>query len=137
VAARIARALPQSQVRGEGDILWVDRDSILSVARFLKEEPGLEMDYLANLTAVDFLDHFQVVYHLTSVKHNHSLVLKVRLTGREDLRVPSVTPLWKGADLQEREVYDLLGIDFPGHPNLKRILLYEGFPGHPLRKDFV
>jgi NADH-quinone oxidoreductase subunit C len=137
VAAKIVEALPGAGVRGEGGAIWVEARDLFPVARYLKEERGLAMDYLANLTAVDYLDHFEVVYHLLSMQHKHSLVLKVRLEGREGLEVPSVTPLWKGADFQEREVYDLLGIAFSGHPNLKRILTWEGFPGHALRKDFV
>ena len=137
VAEGVQGALPGAGVKGEGGTIWVEARDLLPVARYLKEEPGLAMDCLANLTAVDYLDHFEVVYHFLSIQHNHSLVLKVRLEGREGLEVPSVTPLWKGADLQEREVYDLLGIAFSGHPNLKRILTWEGFPGHALRKDFV
>jgi len=137
VAAKIKGALPGAGVKGEGGTLWVEARDLFPVARYLKEEPGLAMDYLANLTAADYLDHFEVVYHFLSMQHNHSLVLKVRLEGRGELGVPSVTPLWKGADFQEREVYDLLGIAFSGHPNLKRILTWEGFPGHALRKDFV
>ena len=137
VAAKIEGAVLGAGVKGEGGTLWVQGSDLVPVARYLKEEPGLAMDCLANLTAVDYLDHFEVVYHLLSIQHNHSLVLKVRLEGREGLGMPSVTPLWKGADLQEREVYDLLGISFSGHPNLKRILTWEGFPGHALRRDFV
>ncbi|HJW88838.1 MAG TPA: NADH-quinone oxidoreductase subunit C [Dehalococcoidia bacterium] len=137
VASQVQAALLGAEVKGEGGILWVEARDLFPVARHLKEEAPLAMDCLANLTAVDYLDHFEVVYHFLSLQHNHSLVLKVRLEGREGLTVPSVTPLWKGADLQEREVYDLLGIAFSGHPNLKRILTWEGFPGHALRKDFV
>jgi NADH-quinone oxidoreductase subunit C len=95
------------------------------------------MDYLNNLTAVDRLDYFEVVYHLSSLTHNHSLVLKTKCFGRDNPSVPSVVGLWRGADFQEREVYDLMGIAFSGHPNLKRILLWEGYPGHPLRRDYL
>ena len=69
--------------------------------------------------------------------HNQSAILKAKLYGREDLALPSVVSVWQGADLQEREVWDLMGIAFTGHPNLKRVMLWEGFPGHPLRKDFL
>jgi NADH-quinone oxidoreductase subunit C len=137
VVARIQGALPGAVARAEGGTIWVEPRDLLTVARYLKEEPGLAMDYLANLTATDYIDHFEVVYHFHSTQHNHSAVLKVRLEGREGLEVPSVTALWKGADLQEREAYDFLGITFTGHPNLKRILTWEGFPGYPLRRDFV
>ena len=78
-----------------------------------------------------------MVYHLTSISHNQSLVIKTRIFDREDPVVPSVISLWRGADYQEREVWDLMGIRFTGHPNPKRIMLWEGFPGHPLRKDFI
>jgi NADH-quinone oxidoreductase subunit C len=78
-----------------------------------------------------------VIYQLTSFPHNHSATIKARVYGREGPELPSVTSLWQGADLQEREIWDLMGIRFTGHPNLKRVLLWEGFPGHPLRKDFT
>ena len=86
---------------------------------------------------MDYIEHFELVYHLLSLRRNSSLVVKSRVPGRENLEVPSVYEVWKGADLQEREVWDLMGIYFDGHPNMKRILLWEGFPGHPLRKDFL
>ena len=94
----------------------------------------LDLDYLSAITAVDFLEHFEVVYQLTSIEHNHSIVLKTRC-GRDE-KMPSVVSLWQGADLQERDIFDLMGIAFSGHPNLKRIFLWEGFKGHPLRKDW-
>ena len=71
------------------------------------------------------------------MRRNHSAILKTRRYGREEPSVDSVTSIWIGADLQEREIWDLMGIRFEGHPNLKRILLWENFPGHPLRKDFL
>ena len=107
------------------------------MAEFLKNTPVLDFDYLTNLTAVDYADYFEVVYHLVSLKHNHSLVLKTRCRDRDKPVVPSVVNLWRSADLQEREAYDLMGISFDGHPNLKRLLLWEGFVGHPLRRDYL
>ncbi len=114
----------------------VKPESLLNVALYLRDECGL--DYMADVTAVDRPEYFEVVYHLYSIKNQtpDTFVLKVYLEDKENPTVPSVTPLWKGADFQEREVYDLMGITFAGHPNLKRIMLWEGFPGHPLRKDF-
>ncbi len=111
-------------------------EALADVARFLHDECGL--DYLALLTAVDRPERFEVVYHLWSIKDQTTepFVLKVYIEDKEDPTVPSVTPIWRGANYQEREAYDLMGIRFEGHPNLKRILLWEGFPGHPLRKDF-
>ena len=116
--------------------LWVKPEAIVEVAAYLKAEPGLEMEYLNSVTAVDYIGHFEMIYHLTSFKHNHSAVVKARLYGRTDLEIPSVVEVWPGADYQEREIWDLMGIQFTGHPNLKRLMLWEGFPGHPLRKDF-
>lgn len=113
----------------------LDGGQLVEIARFLHE---LGYDYLCNLTAVDRPEYFEVVYHLYSIKDPAPpLALKVRLEDKEDPRLPSVTSVWQGANLQEREVYDLFGIVFEGHPKLERILLWEGFPGHPLRKDFV
>jgi NADH:ubiquinone oxidoreductase subunit C len=86
---------------------------------------------------VDYMDYFEVVYHLISLKHNHSLVLKTRCHDRGKPVVPSVVSLWRSADFQEREAYDLMGIVFDGHPNLRRLLLWEGFAGHPLRRDYL
>ena len=71
------------------------------------------------------------------MKHNHSLVVKTRCQGRDNLSLPSVVSLWRAADYQEREIYDLMGITFEGHPNMKRIVLWQGFQGHPLRKDYL
>ena len=78
-----------------------------------------------------------MVYHLTSLEHNHSLVIKTRIYERDNPGLDSVVSLWRGADLQEREIYDLMGIAFTSHPNLKRIFLWEGFEGYPLRKDYL
>lgn len=114
----------------------IKAEAVAEVARFLHDECGL--DYLALLTAVDLPERFEVVYHLWSIKDQTTepFVLKAYIEDKENPTVPSVTPIWRGANYQEREAYDLMGIRFEGHPNLKRILLWEGFPGHPLRKDF-
>ena len=92
---------------------------------------------LVAISAVDYIDSIELIYHLTSTIHNHSAVIKARLYNLDNLKAPSVVSLWKGADLQEREIWDLMGVRFEGHYNLKRILLWEGFPGHPLRKDYL
>jgi len=115
----------------------VNNDSLLAVAAFLKETPSLGFDYLNYITAIDYYDHFEVVYQLTSVKHNHSVVVKTRCHERENPVLPSLVIIWQAADYQEREIYDLMGIGFEGHPNMKRIVLWEGFQGHPLRKDYL
>jgi NADH-quinone oxidoreductase subunit C len=136
-ASQIAAAFPGADVKADGPAVVVAPDMVNKVCAFLKSAPGLEFDYLQNLTSTDYLDYFEVVYHLTSLKHNHSMVLKTRCFDRNNAEVASVTGVWRGADFQEREVYDLMGIKFTGHPNLKRILLWEGFPGHPLRRDYL
>ncbi len=118
------------------DSLLVKADSLLEAASYLKNTSGLEFDYFNFVTAVDYYSYFEVVYHLTSLKHNHSVFIKTRCYDRANPSVPSVVSLWQGADFQEREIYDLFGIKFEGHPNLKRIFLWEGFTGYPLRKDF-
>lgn len=112
----------------------VDAYDLFEVARHLKEEQGY--DYLSAITGVDYPDRFQVIYHLYSMREGEGpLILKVA-TSKEEPELPSVTPLWPGANFQEREVYDLMGIRFTEHPYLKRILLWEGYEGHPLRKGF-
>ena len=137
VAKKISEAFPGSVAAADKTAVIAINRSLYQVAESLKNTPEFAFDYLANLTAVDYLDYFEVVYHLTSLKHNHSLVLKTRCYDRDKPTVPSVVSLWRAADLQEREVYDLMGITFEGHPNLKRLLLWEGFPGHPLRRDYL
>ena len=117
--------------------VWVAPELILEMCTFLHNDPQQDYSLLNSITAVDYVDHFDVVYHLTSILRNASTVLKARLHGREDLALPSVTNVWQGADLQEREVFDLLGVSFTGHPNLKRLLTWEGFQGHPLRRDYL
>jgi len=136
VARQIGEYLPDSVAEFTEDTVFVKGEALLEVARFLKESPGLAFDYVTAITAVDFTDHFELVYHLTSIKNNHSIVLKARCYERENPTLPSVVRLWQGADFQEREIYDLMGISFDGHPNMKRIVLWEGFQGHPLRKDY-
>ena len=118
--------------------VWVQPDRVYEVCAGLRDRPEFKFDLLSSVTAVDFIDHFEMVYHFKSLPKNASAVLKAKCGwGRTAPEVPSVTPLWRGAELQEREVWDLMGVRFRGHPNHKRIMLWEGFPGHPLRKDFV
>ena len=136
LASRIEEKYAGSIEDSTQDCLVVKGDSLLKVARYLKDTDDLKLDYFNYVTAVDYYSYFEVVYQLTSTEHNHSLLLKTRCYDRENPKVPSVTGLWQGADFQEREIYDLMGINFEGHPNMKRIFLWDGFPGHPLRKDF-
>jgi len=137
VAEKIGEQLPGAVVEHNETVVLVKSESVFEVCRCLNQTAGLDFDYLVDLTGVDYLDYLEVVYHLVSMKHNHSLVIKTRCYDRQQPAVPSVTPIWEGADFQEREVYDLLGIRFEGHPNMKRIFLWEGFQGHPLRRDYL
>lgn len=129
------------EVEDDPEVRWgvafrVPREALLPVARALKEMPGVACDYLSNITALDLRDRLQVVYHLRGLASGAKVVLKVDVP-REDPEVDSVTGLWPTADWHEREAWDLVGVRFRGHPNLQRILLWEGYEGHPLRKDFV
>ena len=137
IATKLEDKLPGSIAESEQDYLVVKDGSLLAVAAFLRDTPNLNFDYLNYITAVDYLEYFEVVYQLTSLEHNHSVVLKVRCYNREGPVIPSVAGLWQGADFQEREIYDLMGIRFEDHPNMKRIFLWEGFQGYPLRKDYL
>ena len=137
VGQRLQAAFPDAVTSWDDDVVRIEPDAIIEVCQFLKDTPDLDMDFLSSITGVDYVESFEVVYHLTSLTHNHSLVLKTTLYGRDDVGHPSVMGVWKGADLQEREIWDLMGIVFTGHPNMKRILTWEGFPGHPLRKDHL
>jgi NADH-quinone oxidoreductase subunit C len=136
IATKIEGQFPGSVVEPSQDSLVVDRESLFEITQFLKTSPEFDFDYLTGITAVDYYDYFEVVYHLASIKHNHSLIVKTRCYGRDNPTLPSVISLWRGADFQEREIYDLMGIHFEGHPNLTRIVLWQGFEEHPLRKDY-
>ncbi len=136
IADKLDKQFPGSIVESSQESLVVKSEFLLSVATFLKDTPGLDFNYLAAITAVDYYDYFEVVYQLTSLEHNHSLVVKTRCSERDNPTLPSMVSLWRGADFQEREIYDLMGISFDGHPNLKRLFLWQGFKGHPLRKDY-
>ncbi len=137
IARRLDDAHPGAVVGFDETDVRIELDSLADVARFLKETTDLDFAFLTAITGVDYVEYFELIYHLLSMRHNHSVVLKTRCYGREEPTAPSLVSLWQGANLQEREIWDLLGIRFEGHPNMKRILLWEGFPGHPLRRDFV
>jgi NADH-quinone oxidoreductase subunit C len=136
-ARRINESIPGAAVESTQTDVWVLPEHMLPIARFLKDDPAFDFSFLNALTAVDYVEYFEMVYHLLSLRRNASLVVKSRVYGRDEPGIHSVYEVWKGADLQEREVWDLMGIHFEGHPNMKRVLLWEGFPGHPLRKDYL
>ena len=137
LAGKLEKKFPGSIVEATQEYLAVNGDSLLAVAAYCKDDSELKFDYINHITAVDYFEYFEVIYQLTSTQHNHTVVLKARCYDREHPVLPSVYGLWRGADFQEREIFDLMGINFEGHPNMKRIFLWEGFPGHPLRKDFL
>lgn len=137
VAEAIRQRFPNAVVETARGWVTVEPQNLAAVAAFLRDDPELDGKYLISVTGVDYIDHFEVVYHIASLTRNHMLVLKTRPADRENPEVPSVSLIWRGANLQEREVYDLMGIRFSGHPDLRRILLWEGYAGHPLRKDFL
>ena len=121
----------------------VDRGALPDVLRWCRDEADLRFDVLMDLTAVDYLTYpgredsprFEVVYHLYSVPHNHRVRIKAGVE-EDDPVVPTAVPLWPIADWFEREVWDMFGLRFADHPDLRRLLLYEQFEGHPLRKDY-
>ena len=136
-ARRINDSIPGAAVESTQTDVWVLPEHIHPVAQLLKDDPAFDFSFLTALTAVDYVEYFEMVYHLVSLRRNASLVVKSKVYGRGEPAIHSVVDVWKGADLQEREVWDLMGIHFEGHPNMKRVLLWEGFPGHPLRKDYL
>ena len=135
LAERLRSAVAGSVVEWDAVAVWIGPSSVEDVARFLRDDPESDFQFLNSISAVDFIEHFEVVYHLTSLRRQQTAVVKTKVFGREDLSLPSVYHVWRGADFQEREVWDLMGIHFEGHPNMKRIMLWEGYQGHPLRKD--
>lgn len=118
------------------EIMTIDAAEWLPLAEKIKAEDGYNMNYLRNLSGVDYETHLEVVYHFINVHTQEQLTVKVT-TSRDEAVVPSVAHLWPTADWNEREAYDLLGIIFTGHPNLSRIMMADDWVGHPLRKDYV
>jgi len=133
----IGRAL---DVRGGDTIVFGDPARSFEILKWLKETPGQEYNYLVDVTAVEYRDaerSIEVVYFLRSLHRRVDLCVKVELPRDQPLAVDSVVPLWQGANWLEREVYDMFGITFRGHPDLRRILMWETYAeGYPLRKDF-
>ena len=149
--------------------LLIDNEHAIAVARFLRDDVALRLDFCSNVTGVDWLDrvvkktakiktvvdgvenevdqtteekipgYLEAVYHLYSMAHKHGpVIIRMRTAGRvEDARLPSLTPVWRSAEFQEREIFDLYGIRFDGHPDLRRILMWDEFEDYPMRKDYV
>jgi len=116
----------------------VRKERIVDLCRYLHDDPDLYFDYLSDLCGIDYLGRiprFEVVYNLYSIKHRHRIRLRAGVP-EEDPNIDTVTPIWIGANWHEREAYDMYGINFKGHPDLRRILMPEDWEGHPLRKDY-
>jgi NADH-quinone oxidoreductase subunit C len=171
-----AKIIPNASPSGQHSLL-LDPGHALKVARFLRDDAELALDFLSNVTGVDYLDkeiaekvkvtrpvtktvdgveqtseetveetrkhtepgYLEVVYHLYSMARKHGpVVLRMRTVNRSDLvELPSFTPVWRSAEFQEREIFDLFGVVFTGHPDLRRLLMWEGFKDHPMRRDYV
>jgi len=136
-ASKIQQSIPNSVVSSDDTNVWIKAENLVDVFSYLKDDVELDMQFLNSISAVDYIEYFELVYHLRSLRNNTTLIIKAKCFGRDKITVPSITSVWRGAELQEREIWDLMGINFSDHPNMKRILLWEGFPGHPLRKDFI
>jgi len=149
--------------------LLIDNDYAPAIAKFLRDDPALHLDFCSNVTGLDWLDrtvkktvkvkklvdgeekevdesieeripgYLEAVYHLYSMRHKRGpVIIRMRTRDRaEGARLPSLTPIWRSAEFQEREIYDLYGIRFDGHPDLRRILMWDEFVDHPMRKDYV
>ncbi len=136
IAEKIKAQYPTAVEAANAQGIVVQGEQLLEVARYLHDTPELGFDYLHNVTSVDYPDRLEVVYHVSNLARGGTpLTLKVN-AARQDPAVPSLVPVYRGANFQEREVYDMMGVRFLGHPNLRRILLWDGFEGFPLRKDY-
>lgn len=137
--ARFADQIEETHSKLGDDTAVLKRDRLVEVLTFLRDDPDLAFNLPIDLTVVDWYQkrepRFEVVYHLYSTSKKHRVRLKVRVE-EDDAVVPSSWPVWPGFDWYEREAWDLYGVRFDGHPNHTRIMMWEGFQGHPLRKDF-
>ncbi len=136
----ILEILPQAEFIENSEYLTIKVSPVKlrSIATTLRDKEETFFDFLFCLTGVDFPDKtLGVVYHLTSTKHNHTIVLRTSTSNRENAEIPTVSDIWRAAEFHEREVYDLMGIKFTNHPDMRRIFLEESWVGHPLRKDYV
>ena len=138
VLAGLKIAFPNAEYDAEAarPALYIGADELVAFLTFLRDDTGLQLTRMENVTAVDWKDRFEMVYHLFSPVHMHWLTVKVTLPHDAPV-VPSATAVFPGVEFEEREVYDLMGITFTEHPDLRRVFHHENFVGHPLRKDFV
>jgi NADH/F420H2 dehydrogenase subunit C len=137
VKSRLEKQFPGIQIQSVNQALVLKPEDLRRVAEFLKESEEFRMNYLSCITAVDYLDSLESVYNLYSVeKRTGPIFLKLRVP-RSHPKIPSLVDLYRGAEFQEREAYDMMGIVYEGHPDLRRIFMWEGFEGYPLRKDYI
>lgn len=136
VAERIRASAAGAVRHAASEYVVLEPARALDAMRIIRDDDVLDGKFLVQMCSVDMITHIDVVYHFSSLAQNHIFEVKVP-ADHERPEVPSVTPLWIGAWLQEREIYDLMGVQFPGHPALTRLFLWDAFPGHPLRKDFM
>jgi NADH-quinone oxidoreductase subunit C len=122
----------QLELSDNGQVIFAKRENIIEVMKLLKDDLGFKR--LVDITSADYEDRYEVIYHLTN-ECAELQAIKVKLQ-KDDMEIPSITSVWKAADPQEREIYDLMGITFKGHGNLTRILCIDDFVGHPLQKSF-
>jgi NADH-quinone oxidoreductase subunit C len=142
VLERFAEYVVAHHAQAGDETVVIGRDGLVPIVRFLRDDPRMNMNFLVDITAVDklgYADHdgprFEVVYHLHSLEHRHRLRIKVPVAEADPV-VPSIASLYGVANWHEREAWDMYGVRFDGSPDHRRILLYEGFEGHPLRKDY-
>ncbi len=136
--ARFPDALLETYTSRGDDVAVIVPEQIVDLCTFLKFDPAMDMKLLLSVTGVDYLGEtprFEVVVNLTSLTHHHRVRLRARLPEEKPV-IPSIAGIWRGADWWERHVWDMYGIKFKGHPNLKRLYMPEEFQGHPLRKDY-
>ncbi len=137
VTAKLEQQFASDITESNQNSIVVKKEALADIISFLKDTPEFDFNFLNYITAVDYLEYFEVVYQLTSMQHNHSILVKTRCYGRENVSVPSIANLYAAANPQEREIYDLMGVSFEGHPNMTRMFLWEGFQGHPQRRDYL
>ncbi|MCK9518285.1 MAG: NADH-quinone oxidoreductase subunit C [Dehalococcoidia bacterium] len=137
LAAAAERLVPGSVARITSNACYLKPETLVQTFTALRDDAETDFKYLANLCGSDYWDRFEVVYHIHSFDKNQIGLFKCETAERDEPVLPSVVPVWHGAWIQENETYDMFGIRFEGHPNLVRMLLWDGFPGWPLRKDWL
>lgn len=135
----ITELLPSATYDENGEFLnvFIPSEELILVMKTLRSKKEFDFDYLFCLTCVDWKDHLMMVYFLNSKTHNHTICVKAKITDTINPQIESVYGIWKTAELNEDEVFDLFGVNFLNHPNLRRIFLEEDWEGYPLRKNYV